>query len=149
MSPLVQNGPDRASDLTWLRSRIRTNTFPLDISYGSNEAGRNGPNFWNWRRSGGLSKRKGKNMRPRKESGSRRGVLGRLGKRQMKKRIRRGYTSKKSSLHGSDGKARRSRSAPRKSIPRRSNFKTVGCKQATRVLRMTHFGDRAWMDLPW
>lgn len=93
-------------------------------------------------------RREDKSMRPRKESGSRRSALGRPREKRLRMRRRSGYTSKRSSLHGGDGKAKRSRSAPRLPIPQKSILKLVGGKQVTPVPPMTRFGDRAWMDPP-
>ena len=147
-SLLAQNVLDRASDLMWTRSRTRMSTCPLDKSCESNEEGKNEPSFWNWKRSGGSLRRSGKSTRQRKGSGSRRNGLGRPRRRRLKKKRRRGYTSKKSLLHGSDGRARCSRSAPSRPIPQISNPRPIGGKEATPVRHTTPINDKARMDLP-
>ena len=102
----------------------------------SSEVERNEPNSWNCRRSGGRLMRKGKSTKQRKDSGNRSEGLGRLRRRWLKMRRRSGYTSKKSSLHGSDGRARCSRLALRS--PRTSKPRALGAKETTHVRHTTH-----------
>lgn len=86
-------------------------------------------------------------MRQRKSGGSRRRGLGKPRGRRRKKRRRRGYTSRRSLLHGSDGKVKYSKSIRRQLTPQEPDRRTVGGKEATHDLLTTLQEGRARMHL--
>ena len=114
---------------------------------GSKGGGRTELSSWNYRRSGGHLRRRDSNMRLRGSDGNRRRALGRLRERPKKKRRRRGCTSRRSLLHGSDGKVKPSGLVPSPLTFRKSNPRAVAGKEATRGPLTTLRADRARTDL--